>query len=235
MHKKIMTLVIGSIISINTFADIYEVNKEHSKVRFEIEYMKLSKVEGFFKDYEGRFEFDTKTKTLKNINAKVFTKSVDTGDGKRDFHLKDHEFFFSSNFPEMKLTTNNSVIVKTNTKSPLSATLEIRGIKKEVKGNITYKGSIIDPWGKENLFFEYQFELNRKDYGMNWNKEMDQGGYLVGDFSQVTLIIQAQKTGEKTAFSTHMIPSTKAIVERDQLKKGKIKKLSTSTDPVDKK
>ena len=68
---------------------------------------------------------------------------------------------------------------------------------------------------------------------MKWNKELDSGGYLVGDLIRLKMSAQAQVAGEKTAFSTHMIPSTKGIIERDQLKKGKIKKLSTSTDPND--
>jgi hypothetical protein len=66
---------------------------------------------------------------------------------------------------------------------------------------------------------------------MNWNKELDNGGLLVGDEVRIKISVQAQPKGEKTAFSTHMIPSTKGIIERDQLKRGKIKKLSTSTDP----
>lgn len=62
---------------------------------------------------------------------------------------------------------------------------------------------------------------------------MDNGGVLIGDKALVKITIQAQASGDKTAFSTHMIPSTKGIIERDQLKKGIIKKLTTSTDPLD--
>ena len=68
---------------------------------------------------------------------------------------------------------------------------------------------------------------------MSWNKMLDNGGYLIGDQVGITITIQSQPQGEVTPFSTHMIPSTKGIVERDLLKRGKIKKLSTSTDPRD--
>ncbi len=64
---------------------------------------------------------------------------------------------------------------------------------------------------------------------------MDNGGLLIGDTIRISITVQAQVLGEKTPFSTHMVPTTKGIVERDLLQKGKIKKLSTSTDPKDKK
>lgn len=89
----------------------------------------------------------------------------------------------------------------------LSGDLEIRGIKKRVSGKAKYKGLVTDPWGKDSLFFEFNLEIDRKDFGMNWNKELDQGGLLVGDIININILLQAQKEGEKTSFSTHMIPS----------------------------
>lgn len=226
-------IIILSFLSFNSNATQYELNKEHSKINFNVEYMTLSKVEGQFKDYESQFEFDSKSGKLTKISAMINPNSVDTNDQKRDFHLKGHEFLFVSNYPQIQFTSSDSVNLKIKEKTKINGVLEIRGIKKSINADLLYKGSIIDPWGKENVFFEFNTIINRKDFGMVWNKEMDQGGYLVGDNVGIQIIVQAQKAGEKTAFSTHMIPNTKAMSERDQLKKGKIKKLSTSTDPKD--
>jgi polyisoprenoid-binding protein YceI len=230
---KNITLTVLFLFSIIGKASLYEINEDHSKVNFEVEYMTLTKVQGQFKNYEGTFKFDEKSKTIEEIQAKIFARSIDTNEAKRDFHLKSHEFLFASNFPEITFTTNQKITLKEKKNLKISGILEIRGIKKNVTGDIMYKGHMIDPWGKENLFIEFKTQINRKDFGMNWNKELDQGGYLVGDLVSINLSIQAQKAGEKTAFSTHMIPSTKAIKERELLKKGKLKKLSTSTDPKD--
>jgi polyisoprenoid-binding protein YceI len=230
---KVIIILLVSFLSFNIYSSIseYQINKEHSKIQFQIEYMSLTKVQGIFKDYQAKFEFDNSTNVLKKVEATIFPSSIDTSDPKRDYHLKGHEFFFIANYPAMKFASVEPMQLKLKSKSVFKGMIEIRGIKKEVIGDIIYKGSILDPWGKENLFFEISLELNRQDFGMKWNKELDQGGYLVGDKVNVALNIQAQKSGEKTAFSTHMIPSTKAIIERNQLKKGKLKKLSTSTDP----
>lgn len=231
MRKLFITFVL--LMSMSSMASHYEINKEHSKIKFDVEYMSISKVEGQFKDYEAEFEFDSSNLNLSNVSAKINPNSVDTNDQKRDFHLKGHEFLFAANYPQIVFVSNGSVVLKQKVKTKLTGILEIRGVKKAISAELLYRGSIIDPWGKENLFIELTTTINRKDFGMVWNKEMDQGGYLVGDNVGIQIIVQAQKSGEKTAFSTHMIPSTKAISERDQLKKGKIKKLSTSTDPKD--
>ena len=109
----------------------------------------------------------------------------------------------------------------------------MRGVKRPLILEGIYKGKLKDPWGKDNYFFTLTGEIDRKTYGIVWNKTMDDGGVLIGDTVRISLTVQAQALGEKTPFSTHMVPTTKGIVERDQLNKGQIKKLSTSTDPKD--
>ncbi len=77
-------------------------------------------------------------------------------------------------------------------------------VNKNLPVSVLYRGSVIDPWG-----------------------------LALGEDVSIHAVIQAQVDGASTSFSSHMVPSTKGIVERDQLKKGSIKKLSTSTDPAD--
>ena len=88
-----------------SYAELYELNKEHSKVKFSVDYMSVSSVEGIFKDFVTSFEFDSKTKKLKKIEAKIQAKSIDTSDSKRDNHLKGMEFLFTSKYPELIFTS----------------------------------------------------------------------------------------------------------------------------------
>lgn len=226
--KKILFLF---LLSTNLFAASYELNKDHSKVSFNVDYMTLTKVEGQFKKFKSTFDFDPETKVLKNVNAIIDVKSIDTNEAKRDFHLKGQEFFFSSKYPEIVFTISSPLHLVENKTVKFEGMLNIRGIEKSINGEIKYKGKILDPWGKENIFFEISTKLNRQEFNMNWNKELDKKGYLVGDEVRIEVNVQGQKAGEKTASSTHMVPDTKGIRERMQLKNGKIKKLSTSTDP----
>jgi polyisoprenoid-binding protein YceI len=214
----------------NIFAKSMEVIKEHSTISFEVEYMKMTTVTGTFKNFKGQYEMSDDEKSISQITFKIETLSVDTNDAKRDFHLKGHEFLFSANYPDITFSSIQKIPLKQNQLIKISGILVLRGIKKEITFEGRYKGKMIDPWKKENYFFELNGTINRKDFGINWNKELDGGGFLIGDLVKLKIIIQAQDKQNKTSFSTHMIPSTKGIIERDLFKKGKIKKITTSTE-----
>jgi len=210
-----------------------EIVKEHSKINFDIDYMLMTKVQGQFKDYHGTLNINEDKNEIYNIKVTAFVNSIDTNDGKRDFHLKGMEFFQAANFPEIIFEAKGPFKMIPSKKFSLPGNLTMRGIKKNISWEVLYKGKMKDPWQKENYFFELTGSVDRKSYNMIWNKKMDNGGLLISDNVNINITVQAQPTSEKTAFSTHMIPSTKGIIERDQLKKGLIKKLTTSTDPKD--
>ena len=226
-------LTIFLLLSFQLHARELELNHDHSKIVFDVDYMKLTTVQGQFKNYSGSFVLSTSESELSNVVVKINAESVDTNEAKRDFHIKGQEFFLVATYPEILFDAPAPVAISVGKSFKLKGMLTLRGIKKEITFDGVYRGKAVDPWKKENYFFELSGALNRQDFGMKWNKELDNGGYLVGDQVRIKISVQAQVAGEKTAFSTHMVPSTKGIVERDQLKKGKIKKLSTSTDPAD--
>ncbi len=205
----------------------YEINQEHSKLGFSVNYMMMTDVEGVFKKFQGYFEIENEQ--LNNIQIMVSSRSVDSTDQKRDFHLRSHEFLYASKYPTILFTSKQSVALKEGKNIIIPGNVNLRGIEKPVQLEVIYRGKKIDPWSRENLFFEGKTKLNRKDFGIVWNRELDTGGFLVGDEVTIQFKLQAQVMGQKTPFSTHMVPTTKGIVERDQLKKGKIKKLSTDT------
>jgi polyisoprenoid-binding protein YceI len=210
-----------------------EIVTEHSRIAFDVDYMLMTKVEGQFKNYTGLFDLNSPENTLLNVRVSIAANSVDTNDGKRDFHLRGQEFFFAANFPEITFKAKGPVKIEPGKAFKLPGEITLRGISKPLTLDGFYKGKAKDPWNKENYFFTFTGEIDRKNFEMVWNQKMDNGGVLVGDKVRINITVQSQVIGDKTPFSTHMIPSTKGIIERKELKDGKIKKLSTSTDPKD--
>lgn len=193
------------LFSFNTFA-LYEIIPYHSKISFTVDYMKVSSVEGRFKTVEGVVDWEPKSKNLKKISVVIKTASLDSGDAKRDDHLRREDFFFVNNYPEAKF---ESLAIKklNNQKFLVSGNLFLRGVKQTVSFDTTYKGSVKDHTGKTSEFFVAETKLNRKDFNMTWNKSLDAGGMLVGDDVKLKAQIQLQAGNEKTAYSTHMVPS----------------------------
>ena len=188
-------------------AKLLEINPDHSKVFFEIDYMKLTTVTGQFKTYEGNFKMTNSEKSISDIIVSIKSDSLDTSNPKRDLHMKGHDFFFSSKYPTVDFRIPGISFISVGKKVKLRGDLTIRGIKKAVTLDCIYKGKMIDPWKKENYFFEITGVINRQNFGFNWNKEFDRGGYLVGDNVRINISIQAQVAGERTASSTHMTPN----------------------------
>ncbi|MBC7713171.1 MAG: YceI family protein [Rhizobacter sp.] len=233
MKSIIGLFMLLTILTPKVYSKDFELIIEHSKVAFDVDYMLMTKVEGHFKKFQGTFKLNNAENDISNIKIIVDSNSVDTNDGKRDFHLKGHEFFFAANYPEIIFEAPGPIKIETGKKIVIGGYLTMRGIKRPLILEGIYKGKLKDPWGKENYFFTLSGELDRKTYGVVWNKTMDNGSFLIGDNVRISLTVQAQAIGDKTSFSTHMVPSTKGIIERDLLNKGKIKKLSTSTNPLD--
>lgn len=231
MIKKLGLFSVLMCAFINaSYAKKLEVIHEHSKIGFNINYMMVTDVEGTFKKYKGEFEINEAENAISNIEVSVETRTVDSNDKKRDFHLKGHEFFYSAKFPQATFKATGPVTIVPHKDFKLEGTMTFRDVSKPFTFNGTYKGKQKDPWGKDNYFFELKGTMNRKEYGIVWNKLMDNGGALIGDDVHIVIVVQAQVKGEKTPFSTHMVPETKGIKERKELKDGKRTKLSTSTE-----
>ena len=76
--------------------------------------------------------------------------------------------------------------------------LTLRGLTKAVTLNVTFNGVAKDPWENTRAGFSADGKLNRKDFGMVWNKTLDTGGLVVGDEVQIHLDIECIKT-QKTS------------------------------------
>jgi polyisoprenoid-binding protein YceI len=67
--------------------------------------------------------------------------------------------------------------------------LDVEGPSPEVK----------TPWGKVVRSVVATGKLNRKDWGLNWNKALEAGGVLVGDEVQVEVDAEMMQKAPTTA------------------------------------
>lgn len=230
MRNVFLSLVLV-FISFSSLAARYEINKDHSRISFKVPYMSFSEVEGAFTDYEGEIEFDLKKIESTKVSVKIKAGTVDTLDKKRDHHLRGPDFFNVEKYPMISFNSTQTKKLKEN-HYKMNGLLEIRSIKKAVVLNIEYKGSKKDHADKESLFFKVTTMINRKDFGIVWNKSIDKNDYLVGDNIEIEMVIQAQPFGEKTAFSTHMMNTTVAMETMARARRGEIERPNYGPDDL---
>lgn len=172
----------------------YAIDPSHSEVGFGVKHMMISTVKGRFNKFEGKFNFDEATGKLSDIDVKIDANSIDTNDAKRDEHLKNEDFFDTKNFPTLVFKSEK---IEMSGKKPKKAigTLTIRGKSQKVTLNLDYKGAVTDPMGNQKIGFAATTEINRKDFGVSWNKTLDKGGLAVGE--KVTIHIEGEAVKAK--------------------------------------
>ncbi|MEO5957001.1 MAG: YceI family protein [Nitrospiraceae bacterium] len=169
----------------------WNVDPEHSTIEFRVAHMLVSKTTGRFMDYAGFIDMDAETGTVKAIEATIKTGSVNTNHEKRDAHLRNTDFFDVEHAPTM--TFKMKSYTKTVEGYAAIGDLTLRGVTKEITLVGSYSGAAKDPWGNTRAGFSAEGKLNRKDFGMVWNKTLDSGGLVVGDEVQIRLDIECIK------------------------------------------
>jgi len=147
-------------------ADSYAVDKVHSSVLFQIRHAGVTNFYGRFGDFSGSFTFDPEAGTAGDFAFEVKTDSVDTGNAKRDDHLRTADFFNSRQFPTITFVGTDVERVE-GTKYRLTGDLTLQGETREVTADLEWLGTGSGPTGKPIGAFEARFEIKRSDFGMS--------------------------------------------------------------------
>ena len=180
----------------------FELDPAHSSVQFKIRHL-IGKVTGSFSGVEGKIDFDGDKPSSLKAWGKIDASTITTGNQKRDEHLKSEDFFDVNNTkkPEYKWitfeTTSFSDIQSSaeEIKGKLSGKITIHGVTKPITLDVSVHGKpIIDPWGNERMALSATGTLNRKDFGLDWNKPLEKaGGTMVGDDVELSLEVEASR------------------------------------------
>jgi len=172
-------------------ADSYSFDKAHTTVLFQVRHI-LTNVTGKFKDFDGTIQIDKANPAASAVDFTIQAASIDTNEPKRDEHLRSADFFDVANHPKL---TFKSTSIKPAGKDSYQVTgeLTMRGVTRPVTLDVAFLGEGKDPWGNDKMGFDVTGKLNRKDFDMNWNKALDNGGVLLADEVKVQIAVEANK------------------------------------------
>lgn len=197
MKKMILSTSVAFLTTVSIAQTNWKVDASHSKLGFSVTHMMVSEVEGKFKVYEGKVTSKTDEDfTDASIEFTADAASINTEDEKRDGHLKSADFFDVEKYPKI---TFKSTSMKKNTKKgktvyDLTGDLTMHGVTKKV--TLTAIGAskaVKDPYGNTKYGFKVTGNLNRKDYGLNWNAALEAGGVAVSENVKIDLNIELNK------------------------------------------
>ena len=171
----------------------WNIDPAHSNAEFKVKHMMISNVKGSFSGITGTLVEDPADPSLNRIDASIDISTVNTGDQKRDEHLKSSDFFHHEQHPQM---TFKSTKVEKNGDEEYTVTgdLTIRGITKPVVFAVEGPSQPAkDPWGNTRIGLSATTKINRKEFGLNWNAALESGGILVGEDVHISLDVQLIK------------------------------------------
>lgn len=169
----------------------YKLDSAHSNLGFKVRHLGISNVRGSFQKFEGTGSYDPKTNKINDIKVKISADSIDTNEPDRDKHLRSDDFFDVAKHPYITFETSK-VEYNGNKPTKLVGDLTLRGVKKTITLEVEEWGGVAeDPWGNKKLAFEASGEIDRREYGLTWNKGLKKvGGLTVGN--EVKLILEVQ-------------------------------------------
>ena len=192
MKKNLLLQLALAVLALPALAKtlpqgVYHLDPAHSKVGFEVSHLVIATVDGVFREAEATLDLNPDPRKSK-ITAKVSVASVDTGNAKRDKHLRSGDFFAVYKYPAMTFKSR-SVKLKGN-RLTVEGDLTLRGVTKSVVFEGKYRGTVKDGYGNEKVGASLRTTINRKDFGVAWNG-MVEAGPVVGDDVDIVLNVEA--------------------------------------------
>jgi len=194
---SITTVIFALTLPAMAAAATWKIDPDHSSIGFKIKHLMVSNVKGSFEKYNGTVDLNETDITRSKVEVNIETASINTNVELRDGHLKSAEFFDVAKYPAM--TFKSKKVAKAGKdKLKVTGDLTLHGITKEVVLNVDGPSKEIkDLYGNIRKGAAATATINRKDFGLNWNKALEAGGVVVGDEVSISIEIEMIKAKEK--------------------------------------
>lgn len=192
---RVRALVLAAVLPLAAIAapEKWTIDEAHSTARFQVKHLMISNVSGEIGGVKGAFTLDGSDLTKLSADATLDARTVNTNNKQRDEHLKGPDFFNTAKWTTMKFKSKKVTDVSGET-FKLVGDLTIRDKTKEVTLDVTsFTAPVKDPWGNMKRGFTATTKLNRKEFGMAWNKQLDNGGMVVSEDINVTIEFELQQ------------------------------------------
>ncbi|HET9075386.1 MAG TPA: YceI family protein [Acidimicrobiales bacterium] len=167
-----------------TLTGTYSIDPTHSRIGFVARHAMVTKVRGSFNEFEGSGFFDAENPAGSNLQLTIKATSIDTRNADRDAHLRGNDFFDMETYPEIRFAST-SVERVDDERYRVTGDLTVKAETRPVTIDFELSGPVQDPWGNQRIGLEGSVQVNRKDWGLNWNVALEAGGILISE--KVTL------------------------------------------------
>ncbi len=171
---------------------VYTVDPTHSNLDFIARHLVASKVRGNFTEFSGTITIGDSIENS-SVVAEAQAASITTNNEMRDAHLKSADFLEQEKYPTLTLKSTK-ITSKGGDDYEMLADLTIKDVTKSVSFDLEYLGT--NPGmapGVNIVGFEAKTEIDRRDFNVNFNAVLENGGLVVSNKIVIQLTIEASK------------------------------------------
>ena len=168
-------------------AGTWDIDPDHAYVGFRGRHLGLAPVRGMFTSVSGHVEI-AQVPSESSVEAVIAMTSVASGSARRDARLRSVEHFDVSRHPTA--TFRSTRTGWDGRRARVQGQLTIVGVTNTIELRVTYRGTVIDPWGAPRSVFSAVGVLDREDWGLTWNMSLPGGGLLVGRDVRVEIEVE---------------------------------------------
>jgi polyisoprenoid-binding protein YceI len=193
---RLWVAVAAALLSASTsLAETFDVDPAHTSVEFRVRHL-FTTVTGRFESFDGKIVFDEKEPAKTRVEGSIDAATINTNVKKRDDHLRSADFFDVAKFPKITFQSASvSDLDPSGKKGKMEGTLTIHGVSRPVVLDASFLGKGKDPGGHERAGFHGTTTINRKDFGLIWNKALESGGLLLGDDVTIEIDVEGVHQG----------------------------------------
>jgi polyisoprenoid-binding protein YceI len=177
-------------IPVFTYAATWQMDPDHSSFQFKIRHLTVSNVKGDFSKSRGVVMIDDQNITHLKVEVFIDAASINTGHAQRDEHLRGPDFFEVTKYPTITFVSKKVIKTEPN-RLKVVGDLTIHGVTGEITVDVEGPTpEVKDPWGNFRRGATATAKINRRDFGLTWNKVLDSGGLVVGD--EVNIYVEVE-------------------------------------------
>jgi polyisoprenoid-binding protein YceI len=177
-------------IPVLTYTATWQMDPDHSSFQFKIRHLTVSNVKGDFNKSRGVVTIDDQNITNLKVEVFIDAASVNTGHAQRDEHLRGPDFFDVTKYPTITFVSKKVIKADTD-RLKVVGDLTIHGVTREITVDVEGPTpEVKDPWGNFRRGATATTKINRRDFGLTWNKVLDTGGLVVGE--EVNIYVEVE-------------------------------------------
>jgi len=168
----------------------YIIDPGHTAVTIQVKRFGVVEVLGRFSDVSGVVKFDPEDLSGTIANVVIGVKSYSANNSGGEDAVMSPAFLDVANYSE--ITFNSKEAYSENGKNYLKGELTVHGTTKEILLPYEITGPMLDlPTQKQSIGIKANLEINRKDYGISFDRTTPDGAEIVGNKIKILLNVLA--------------------------------------------